>query len=142
MKLISANFTDGEEIPIEFTCQGKGLRPNLSWSEVLADAKTLAISMVDPDAPGGDFIHFIAINIPHSLNGLNSSEVIGEEITNSSGKTGYVAPCPPSGKHRYIFTLYALNVDRVSASTIQGFFDAAGPHIIDQASLTGVYGKI
>lgn len=141
MQITSLDFLDGEELPMVCTCQGEGKRPDLKWSGVSADAKTLAITLVDPDAPGGDFVHWVAINIPETTITLASDEVAGEELTNSSGKIAYVAPCPPSGKHRYIFTLYVLDADRLAASSYESFLEAAKPHIIDKAVLTGFFGK-
>ncbi|PIP51055.1 YbhB/YbcL family Raf kinase inhibitor-like protein, partial [Candidatus Berkelbacteria bacterium CG23_combo_of_CG06-09_8_20_14_all_41_73] len=70
MKLNSSDFEDGGDIPLKFTCQGEGISPTLSWSEIPAGAKSLALSLVDPDAPGGNFIHWLIINIPASASGI------------------------------------------------------------------------
>ncbi|MCX6810681.1 MAG: YbhB/YbcL family Raf kinase inhibitor-like protein [Candidatus Berkelbacteria bacterium] len=142
MKLTSTDFEDGGQIPVKFTCAGEGIRPNLSWSEIPDGAKSLAITLIDPDAPGGDFIHWLVINIPAATISIASDEVVGEEIPNSAGKSEYIPPCPPSGKHRYIFTLFALDADCLAASSFESFTQTAEPHIIDKAVLTGLYQKI
>ena len=141
MKIWSNDFEDGGEIPEKFSCNGEGVRPNLNWSEVPAGAKSLAISLVDPDAPSGNFVHWIVAGIPISTSGIESSEEIAGELPNTSGKTAYVPPCPPSGKHRYVFTLYALDIDQLDQTSSDNFFDAIKPYIIDQATLTGLYGQ-
>ncbi len=141
MQLTSTDFEDGGELADKFSCNGEGTRPILAWSEIPPDTKTLAITLVDPDAPGGSFVHWIAIDIPPNIMSISSGEIEGEEIVNSSGKSLYVAPCPPSGTHHYVFTLYALDADRISASSLESFLLAAEPHILDQAELTGLYGK-
>jgi len=141
MYLLSSDFIDGEEIPVKFTCQGDGTRPSLNWSDVPAETKTLAITLTDPDAPGEEFVHWAVLNMPSDTISINPGEITGEEIENSSGKTNYFPPCPPSGKHRYIFTLYALDADRIGLSSYEGFLEAVKPHIIDQTTLTGIYQK-
>jgi len=141
MKLNSSDFEDGGDIPLKFTCQGEGISPTLSWSEIPAGAKSLALSLVDPDAPGGNFIHWLIINIPASASGIGQNETIGDELPNTTGNTNYIPPCPPSGKHRYIFTLYALDVDHLDPQIISDFEAAIKPYILDQAQLIGLYRK-
>lgn len=135
MILTSTDFEDGGEIPEKFTCNGEGSRPSLEWAEVPSETKSLAISLVDPDAPSGNFVHWLAINLPTSAAGIEANETIGTELPNSSGNTSYVAPCPPTGRHHYIFTLYALDTERLEN------FESVTAHAIDQATLTGLYGK-
>ncbi|MEI8060718.1 MAG: YbhB/YbcL family Raf kinase inhibitor-like protein [Candidatus Berkelbacteria bacterium] len=141
MQLTSTDFEDGGELADKFSCNGEGARPLLTWSEIPPDTKTLAITLVDPDAPDGSFVHWIAINIPVDTLSIASGEIVGEELINSSGKSSYIAPCPPAGNHHYIFTLYALDAGRISASSSESFLLAVGPHIVSQAKLTGLYGK-
>ncbi|MCX6812138.1 MAG: YbhB/YbcL family Raf kinase inhibitor-like protein [Candidatus Berkelbacteria bacterium] len=138
MKLISESFVDGGEMPPEFSCQGDGRRPDLSWSEIPAGTKGLAISVVDPDAPGGDFVHWLVANIPASVGKISAGDQIGQEMPNSTGQNQYIPPCPPSGRHRYIFTLYALDSENISG---EDFFAEIENHLIEKSTLTGLYQK-
>lgn len=142
MKLTSADFEDGGEIPEKFTCAGEGVSPNLSWSEAPAEARSLALSLVDPDAPSGNFVHWLVINIPVSASGIPSAEKIADELPNTSGRSEYFPPCPPSGKHRYIFTIYALNIENINPQSVDDFFQTIKPYVIDQSEITGTCTKI
>ena len=141
MELRSSDFEDGGEILKKFTCNGGNIRPNLAWSELPPNTKSLAVSMIDPDAPNGRFIHWLVVNISISTTEIRSEETVGLELPNSIGKTEYVSPCPPSGKHHYVFTLYALDADRLGSTEVESFFSEIKAHLIDQATLTGEYGK-
>lgn len=142
MKLTSPDFQNNGDIPSKFSCQGEGISPALSWSEIPAEAKSLALSCFDPDAPSGNFIHWQIINIPRSVGGVVAGETPpGDVLPNSGGESNYFPPCPPSGKHRYVFTLYALDVERLDPATTKDFQSAITPHIIEQTALTGLYQK-
>ena len=141
MNLYSSDFDDGGDIPVKFTCQGEGLRPSLSWSEIPENAQSLALSIVDPDAVSGEFVHYLLSEIPADTPGLESDDEIGHEISNTTGKGAYVPPCPPSGKHHYHFTLYTLDVAKLSPEEEENFFDGIKSHVIDQISITGLFGN-
>lgn len=141
MKLSSTDFEDGGQIPVKFTCQGEGNSPSLSWTEIPEEAKSLALSLVDPDASGGNFVHWLIINIPADSNGIDQNQTIGVELQNSAGRGSYVPPCPPSGEHRYIFTLYALGINNLELPDSKNFFEDIKPNIIDQARITGIFGR-
>ena len=111
MKLTSSAFADGSLIPVKYTCNGKEISPPLEISGVPAGAKSLIIILEDPDAPTGTWDHWVVFNIdPKTL-------VIAEGTTpegaifgsNTGGTVAYEGPCPPSGTHRYVFTLYAIS---------------------------------
>ena len=112
---ISSNsFSDNGMIPHNCTCLGSNRSPHISWSTLPEGTKSLALICHDPDAPGGDWVHWVLYNIPPTETALpeglrNGS--IGQSGLNSWGKKGYSGPCPPpgSGKHHYIFTVYALS---------------------------------
>jgi Raf kinase inhibitor-like YbhB/YbcL family protein len=114
MKLTSPAFADGATLPKQFTCDGKlgGVNPPLEWSRRPRDLKTQALIVSDPDAPGGTFIHWTVWGMMARTTGLEADiPPIGlPQATNSAGKTGYAAPCPPKGDspHRYQFIIYAL----------------------------------
>lgn len=105
MRLTSTAFQDGQPIPVAYTCDGADSPPPLEISEVPAGTASLELRVTDPDAPGGTFIHWIKRGIPPDSSDLSG----GEEDNNSAGKSGWFPPCPPSGVHRYIFEVRALD---------------------------------
>ncbi len=112
--LTSSAFSNQSTMPTEHTCDGKDISPPLTWSNPPAATKTFALILADPDAPRGTWYHWVLFNIPKNINGLpQGMETFSPgAITglNSWEKKSYNGPCPPKGsKHRYIFTLYALD---------------------------------
>lgn len=107
----SASFEDGAAIPVEFSCDGSNTSPALQWSGVPDSAKALALVVADPDAPGGTFYHWVVADIPTTTLGVDAGGTPkgGVVAENSSGDAAYMGPCPPSGTHRYRFTVYALS---------------------------------
>ena len=114
MSISSPAFTDGGEIETRYTCQGEDVSPELVFAGVTAGAKSLVLIVVDPDAPTKPWVHWLLYNLPSQSTGLPQalSQLPGGtmEGRNSWKRTGYGGPCPPVGRHRYIFTLYALDV--------------------------------
>lgn len=106
--LRSPAFGSGETIPARFTCDGKNVSPALRWTAPPAGTRSLALIMDDPDAPSGTFAHWLAWNIAATARGLHAGQRAPREGTNDAGRIGYTGPCPPSGVHRYVFRLYAL----------------------------------
>jgi Raf kinase inhibitor-like YbhB/YbcL family protein len=111
IQITSAAFSEGGMIPKMYTCSGEDLSPPLAWSGVPQEAKSLALIMDDPDAPGKVFVHWVLFNIPASAmelpEGMQGSGIPG---VNNFRLTGYNGPCPPSGQtHRYLFKIYALD---------------------------------
>ena len=120
IKITSTAFRDGSEIPVQHTCDGPNISPPLSWTGVPAEAKSLMLTVKDPDAPSGTFIHWVLYNLPPDLGGLPDDTPADEELENGAlqcsngfGNIGYGGPCPPPGDeaHRYLFDLYALDVE-------------------------------
>lgn len=114
--ITSNSFNNEDNIPSKYTCDGDNISPGLNWSNIPNETKSLAIIMDDPDAPSGDFVHWLIYNIPANVNNIqeNSSTTknLPDEVrfgTNSLGRIGYTGPCPPSGTHHYHFKIYALN---------------------------------
>jgi Raf kinase inhibitor-like YbhB/YbcL family protein len=107
----SAAFRDGQRVPARFTCDGEEVSPPLEWSGVPKAAKALALVVDDPDAPGGIFVHWVALDIPVDVGSVSTDAVPrgAVEIANSAGDPSYAGPCPPSGTHHYRFTVYALS---------------------------------
>lgn len=142
MKLTSSAFTHNGIIPSEFTCDGSDLSPPLSISDVPSNAKSLALIMDDPDAPVGTWDHWIVFNIPPSTKEIiKGKEPNGIAGKNSWGRTGYGGPCPPSGTHRYLFKLYALDTELnlPKGSPKKNLEAAMQGHILAKAELMGTY---
>lgn len=144
MKISSTAFADNGSLPSQYTCDGQSISPPLQIGEVPANAKSLALILRDPDAPvAGGFIHWILWNIPPQTteipeNSIPSGAVQGR---NSTGKSQWTAPCPPSGAHHYQFTLYALDtgLDIPPSTDKSGLEKAMQGHTLAQNTLTGLY---
>ncbi|HEY2800858.1 MAG TPA: YbhB/YbcL family Raf kinase inhibitor-like protein [Chthoniobacterales bacterium] len=111
LTVTSPAFGSGGEIPAKFTCKGAGENPPLQMQGVPRAAKSLVLTVEDPDAPGGLFSHWLVWNISPSLTKIaeNSLPAAAVQGRNDFGKSGYGAPCPPSGTHRYFFRILALD---------------------------------
>jgi Raf kinase inhibitor-like YbhB/YbcL family protein len=106
----SSAFRNNDPIPSKYTCEGENISPPLTITNLPAHAKYLAIIMHDPDAPmKGGFLHWAHWNIALTETELNENvePASGTRGENDAGRTGYVGPCPPSGKHRYFFEVFA-----------------------------------
>ncbi len=151
MKLSSAAFNQQAEIPVKYTCDGMNISPPLAWSEAPAGTKSLALICNDPDAPAGDWVHWIIYNIPAEANHLPETIPATESLAdgakqgrNDFRRFGYGGPCPPRGygSHRYFFKLYALDSmlnlkgNRVDKKTI---LHAIKGHILAETKLMGTY---
>lgn len=148
MKLSSPAFKYGQEIPQKFSCEGEDISPALAWHDVPPLTKSLVLIMDDPDAPQGTFVHWVVFNLPAHLTELPEKVSIKNykdavEGTNSWGKTTYGGPCPPSGTHRYFFTIYALDISLTltSSATKADLMNVIRGHITAQATHMGTYAK-
>lgn len=146
MRLTSPAFKGHGRIPAQFTCDGDNINPELVIENVPAGTRSLALIMEDPDAPNGLWVHWVLWNIgPRVTKLVEQAEpreaVIGK---NSWGHNQYGGPCPPSGTHRYIFRLYALDITLELAGTAsKGQLDVAiQDHVLAEAELTGLYGGV
>jgi len=143
MKLTSTEFSHNEPIPRKFTCQGEDISPELIVEEIPETAKSLALIVDDPDAPGKTFDHWIVYDIPIHIHTIEEGAAPGTQGVNSYGKAGYSGPCPPSGRHRYFFKIYALD-DRLGLPEGLGkpeLEKAMEKHVLDQAELIGIYSR-
>ena len=111
IQIVCPAFASGESIPKKFTCEGQDVSPPLVWSNLPDGTVGLALIVDDPDAPAGDWVHWLLYNLPDNLTALpEGAKGVGVEGVNSWGSRGYRGPCPPRGKtHRYVFKLYALS---------------------------------
>ncbi|MEK7083686.1 MAG: YbhB/YbcL family Raf kinase inhibitor-like protein [Patescibacteria group bacterium] len=143
MRLTSPAFQPNASIPSTYTCDGNDMSPPLLFSDVPAEAKSLVLIADDPDVPSGIWVHWVVWNINPKTTEASEGMVPGagiEGIT-SFGRRGYGGPCPPSGTHRYVFKLYALDTlldlpEKASKLDVEGAMDG---HVIDSAELIGVY---
>jgi len=154
LALTSPAFTHEGAIPAQYTCEGSDQSPELRWSGVPANAKSLALIVDDPDAPDPKapkmtYVHWVLYDIPPTATGLASSPRGGtlpagaRAGTNDWKRTGYGGPCPPIGRHRYFFKLYALDaaLGDLGAATKPELEAAMKGHVLEQATLIGTYEK-
>lgn len=146
MRISSEAFTEHGAIPARYTCDGENENPILVLEGVPDGTQSLALVMDDPDAPGGTFTHWTVWNIDPKTTLLDGERLPtgAKEGMTSFGKPGYGGPCPPPGKpHRYIFTLYALDVRlELDAGADLGVLrKAVEGHVLQTAELEGVYGR-
>lgn len=141
MSLTSSSFAEGEAIPLQFSCDGDDISPELIWSGIPAGAASLVLIMDDPDAPVGTWDHWLLFNMAPDLEGLPQGGTAGTDGNNSWNRIGYGGPCPPSGTHRYFFKLYALDTTLdLPAGTAKGALETAmDGHILGQVELMGTY---
>jgi Raf kinase inhibitor-like YbhB/YbcL family protein len=143
MTITSPAFRNGELIPSKFTCDGADVNPALNIGTVPPEAKSLAIIMDDPDAPGGMWVHWVVWNIDPKTREIKENSVPpGAKLgVNDFRKTLYGGPCPPPGTHRYFFKLYALDtmLDLGTDTTKAALEKAMKGHILAQGELMGRY---
>lgn len=144
MTITSTAFRDQGEIPKQYGCAGSSTSPPLAVAGVPQNAKTLALLMTDPDAPGGTFTHWVVWNMPGRDTTLaEGQKPPGSEGRSDYGRSGYGPPCPPSGTHRYVFDVYALDTSLdVSPSARRADVEKAMKgHVLAQAQIVGTYHK-
>ena len=139
--LASSDFSDNGRIPGGLTCDAGNGSPALNWSGAPSGTKSFILTLRDPDAPGGDFLHWAVADIPPSVSGVGQNDKFppgSRALKNSADVFGYTGPCPPSGTHRYIFSLYATDAANFGgeAAQLENFLKA---HTLAKAVLTGLY---
>ena len=153
MQITSPIFEQLGMIPAKYTCDGADLSPPLAWREIPQDAKSLVLIVDDPDAPDPaaprrTWVHWVLYDIPPTLSGLAEGAAdqlpsgVREGI-NDFRRTRYGGPCPPIGKHRYFFKLYALDttlgpLHQADKAAVE---NAMQGHILMKAELVGLYQK-
>jgi Raf kinase inhibitor-like YbhB/YbcL family protein len=154
LNVTSAAFEHGQSIPRQFTCQGKDISPPLAWSGVPESAESLALIVDDPDAPDPrapkmTWVHWVLYNLPPAATGLPQAVAARDlpagtmEGANDWKRTGYGGPCPPIGRHRYFFKLYALDtaLPNLKRPTKAQLLKAMEGHILATGVLVGTYQK-
>jgi Raf kinase inhibitor-like YbhB/YbcL family protein len=152
--LHSISFSTGGDIPSAYTCKGEGASPEVSWEGVPDNAKSYVLIATDWDGPSprlrlGNFTHWLLFNIPQGVREVKSAakaaDLKHEEIEvgiNSSDAAAYMPPCPPLGKHRYVFRLYALDIPQIHPPTHdrQDVMDAMTGHVLAYGEIVGLFG--
>lgn len=143
LKIESPAFNNEGMIPLKYTCDGENINPPLVITGIPENTKSLVLIVEDPDAPAGTWIHWTVWNISPATNEIPENSVpqgAVEGITDF-GSPGYGGPCPPSGKHRYFFKLYSLDItlDLAPSATVEDIEEAIQGHIIESAELMGTY---
>ena len=161
ISLSSTAFTEGGTIPREFTCDGSDRSPPLQWSGVPQAARSLVLVLDDPDAPMGTWSHWVLYDLDPGVTALEAGVAMAPVVTiepktadqqprptlsqgkNDFGKIGYGGPCPPSGAHRYVFRLYALDQRTALApgANRSAVFKAIEGHIVAEGHLTVKYAR-
>ena len=154
LTLTSKGFSNQSSIPAQYTCEGKNISPPLSWSGVPGDTRSLALIVDDPDAPDPAapktiWTHWVLYNLPAKDGTLPEGAQAADlpqgtrEGTNDWKRTGYGGPCPPIGRHRYYFRLFALDLvlPDLGQPTRTKLLASMEGHVAVSAELMGTYRK-
>ena len=141
LTITSPAFENEGIIPALYTCDGEEINPELRIEGLPEGTQYLALIVEDPDAPGGIYDHWVVWNIPFSNTRIRENSSPGISGYNSAGKTGYKGPCPPSGSHRYMFRVFALDaaLDLQVGDDKSKLLKAMETHILARGTLTGRY---
>lgn len=153
-KITSPDFNDGEEVPRLHSCDGDDISPELIWEGEPEGTRSYVLVVDDPDAPRGTFTHWVVYDLPTGVRALSRgmgnvdenmdiSETIKEGL-NDFDRPEYGGPCPPKGhgRHRYFFTLKALDIPTLGLPPDASRSDveiATQGHVLGTAQLMGVY---
>lgn len=155
MKLTSTAFKDGEMMAVNFGYEYENISPGLAWEGIPDNTESLALICTDPDAPSGEWTHWVVWGILPVLKSLDENQPKTGMLVNGAsqgvndfGQIGWDGPSPPSGTHRYVFTLYALDVNLwhdktlvTGKSTKDELLKVMQGHILGEATLTGKSSK-
>ena len=154
LEISSPVFADGAAIPSKYTCEGDDISPPLAWSGVPDGTKSLALIVDDPDAPDPaapqrTWVHWVVYDIPLGAGGIgedanaNGLPAGAKAGLNDWKRADYGGPCPPIGRHRYFFKLYALDTalslaDKANKAGVEA---AMKGHVLAEAQIIGTYQK-
>jgi Raf kinase inhibitor-like YbhB/YbcL family protein len=154
LELSSPDFRNGGEIPALHTCEGKDVSPALAWSHLPRETASLVLIVDDPDAPDPrapkmTWVHWVLYDVPPTATGLPQGVATAglphgtREGLNDWRRSGWGGPCPPIGRHRYFFRLYALDtiLGDLSRPTRAAIEKAMQGHVLASAELMGTYEK-
>jgi Raf kinase inhibitor-like YbhB/YbcL family protein len=148
--ITSDAFLEGEAIPTKYTCDGDDLSPDLRWSDIPPNTKSLALICEDPDAPSGTFAHWVLFDLPPTVTELPEGVSTAERLANGAvqgqndfKRIGYGGPCPPpnDNEHRYYFRIYALDTELQlrSGARREDVAPAMVGHVLATGHLMGTY---
>jgi Raf kinase inhibitor-like YbhB/YbcL family protein len=148
--ITSDAFLEGEAIPTKYTCDGDELSPDLRWSDIPPNTRSLALICEDPDAPSGTFTHWILFDLPPTVTELPEGVSTAERLANGAvqgqndfKRIGYGGPCPPpnDSEHRYYFRIYALDTELQlrSGARREDVAPAMVGHVLATGHLMGTY---
>jgi Raf kinase inhibitor-like YbhB/YbcL family protein len=151
LSLTTKAFKPGALIPKQFACDGLDASPDLDWSSAPQETRSFALIVEDPDAPGGNWVHWVVYNLPASTHHLSEGvpkrsdiQAGGRQGQNDFGAVGYNGPCPPAGRpHRYFFRLYALDtfLNLKTQVTKAGLEQAMKGHVLAEGEVMGRYNR-
>jgi Raf kinase inhibitor-like YbhB/YbcL family protein len=155
LTVTSASFPPSGPIPTKYTCEGSDTSPALAWSDAPSATKSLAVIVDDPDAPDPAapkevFVHWVLYDVPATAKQLpegvkSAANVRGgaRDGKNDYGKAGWSGPCPPKGRHRYFFRVYALDtvLPDLGLPTKAELEKAMSGHVIAKGEVVGTYEK-
>ncbi len=143
LKITSDDFLDGTNIPRKYTCDGKNVNPPLRINGVSEKAKSLILLVDDPDAKPKPWSHWVLYDIDPKTSEIRENSTTAGSLQgyNDFGKHEYDGPCPPSGVHHYVFTVYVLDneLNRYESFTKDSIEEQIKGHVLTQAQLTGIY---
>jgi Raf kinase inhibitor-like YbhB/YbcL family protein len=146
LAVTSRSFASGGQIPVDFSCDGADRSPQLTWSAPPAGTKSLAVVVDDPDAPGGDFTHWLVYNIrPETLalaEAVDPAELGASVGINGFNRQAYSGPCPPRMElHHYFFRVFALDapLDAKPGANREAVDAAMSGHVLAEGALVGVF---
>ena len=145
-EVASPAFGDGATIPVEYTCDGPDISPELNVVGIPVGAESLAMIVSDPDAPVGTWDHWVEFDISIDGTAFDLAEAtppVGTQGVNSWNLTGYMGPCPPDGEeHRYVFIVFAVDTTLELPAGVDGdaVRTAMDGHVIDSVEVSALYG--
>jgi Raf kinase inhibitor-like YbhB/YbcL family protein len=142
LEVSSSAFESNGYIPSKYSCEGQSINPPIAVKGIPSGTNSLALIVDDPDAPNGNFNHWVMWNInPNATIGENTAP--GTQGNNGKGSASYTGPCPPSGVHHYHFKIYALDtkLDLAPGAGKADLETAMTGHIIGKGELVGLYKK-
>lgn len=142
LTVTSSAFEANQMIPAKYTCTGENISPPITIGGIPEGTQSLALIMDDPDAPNGDFVHWVMWNIP--VNTLIPEDFApGSQGLNGAKENKYTGPCPPSGTHHYHFKVYALNskLDLPANTDKEALLKAMEGHVLSSGELVALFKK-
>ncbi len=144
------SLSPGSALPDAYTCKGITGSPEVSWEGIPPGTKSLVLVLDDPDAPAGTFTHWVVFNIPPEAGMLSPGQPNAKVLSDgaqqgdsSAGSRGYYPPCPPAGTtHRYVFRLYAADMDITQPDANRNSIDRAlNGHTLSKVELATTFGR-